>query len=50
MDWKTRLTCTLRSATSDKEDLNRRILRWNKSFCEVKKILNQGKCSGKGDH
>lgn len=50
MDWKAKLIRMLRSATSDKEELNRRILRWNKSFREVEKVLNQGRRPKKGEH
>ena len=37
MDWKTTLTRTMRSATSDKEDLNRRILQWHRRLKEDRK-------------
>lgn len=40
---KTRITRSLRSATSDKEDLNRKILKWRKSFREVERTVNPGK-------
>ncbi len=43
VDWKTKLVKSMRSATSDKEDLNRRILKWHKSFKEVQKVLERGK-------
>lgn len=42
MDFKTKVTRRMRSATSDKETLNRQILKWNKGLKEVEKILNQG--------
>lgn len=47
MDLKTKITRSLRSATSDKEELNRRILKWHKSFKEVEKTIGRGK--GKKD-
>lgn len=43
MDLKTKLTRSLRSSTSDKEALNRKILKWHKCFKEVEKTLNKGK-------
>lgn len=33
----------MRSATSDKESLNRQILKWNKGLKEVERIINRGK-------
>lgn len=42
MDWKTKMIKNLRSATSDKEEMNRQILRWCKCFREVEKIINRG--------
>ena len=42
MDWKPTLTRTMRSATSDKEDLNRRILQWHRRLKEVEKAINRG--------
>jgi len=43
MDWKTKLTKRLRSSTSDKEAMNRQILKWSKGFREVEKAINRGK-------
>lgn len=43
MDLKTKITRSLRSSTSDKEDWNRKILKWHKSFKEVEKTINRGK-------
>ncbi|MCD8123081.1 MAG: hypothetical protein LUE65_12785 [Clostridiales bacterium] len=43
MDPKVRIIRSLRSATSDQELLNRRILRLRKSFREVEKQLNRGR-------
>ncbi len=43
MDWKTKITRSLRSSTSDKEEWNRKILKWHKSFKEVEKAINRGK-------
>lgn len=43
MDLKTRIVRSLRSSTSDKEDLNRKILKWHKCFKEVEKVVNRGK-------
>ncbi|MCI9104459.1 MAG: hypothetical protein HFG56_12485 [Lachnospiraceae bacterium] len=43
MDLKTRLVNNLRSATSDKEGMNRQILKLHKHFKEVEKALNRGK-------
>ncbi|MDO4268569.1 MAG: hypothetical protein Q4C73_08840 [Eubacteriales bacterium] len=43
MDLKAKLTRSLRSSTSDKEALNRQILKWNRSFKEVEQVLNHGK-------
>lgn len=43
MDLKTRIVNSLRSATSDKEGMNRQILKWHKSFKEVEKVLNRKK-------
>ncbi|MGL5434697.1 MAG: hypothetical protein ACRDBO_04750 [Lachnospiraceae bacterium] len=43
MDWKTKVTNSMRSAASDKESLNRQVVKWNKSFKEVEKILNRSK-------
>lgn len=45
MDLKTRLVNNLRSATSDKEAMNRQILKLRKRFKEVEKVLNQNKKS-----
>lgn len=47
MDFKTKITRSLRSSTSDKESMNRQILKWHKSLKEVEKVLNRGKGSGK---
>ena len=47
MDPKTKITRSLRSSTSDKEAMNRQILKWHKSFKEVEKVLNRGRSSGK---
>ena len=35
VDWKTKLVNSMRSATSNKEGMNRQILKWHKSFKEV---------------
>lgn len=43
VDWKTKLVNSLRSATSDKEGMNRQILKWHKSFKEVEKTVNRQK-------
>ncbi|MCI8866371.1 MAG: hypothetical protein HFG60_14135 [Lachnospiraceae bacterium] len=43
MDFKTKITQNLRSSTSDKEALNRQILKWHKSLKEVEKIINKAK-------
>lgn len=43
----TKITRSLRSSTSDKESMNRQILKWHKSLKEVEKMLNRGKSSGK---
>lgn len=43
MDWKTKISRSLRSSTSDKEAMNQQILKWNKSFKEVEKAINRGK-------
>lgn len=43
MDFKTKITRSLRSSTSDQEELNRKILRWHKCFKEVEKVLNRGR-------
>lgn len=43
MDWKTKVTKSLRSTTSDKEAMNRQILKWNKGLKEVEKTINRGK-------
>lgn len=43
MDLKTKMVKSLRSATSDKESMNRQILKLHKSFKEVEKVLNRGK-------
>ncbi len=43
MDLKTKITRSMRSATSDKEALNRRILKWNKGLKEVEKVISRGK-------
>ncbi len=48
MDFKTKITQNLRSSTSDKEALNRQILKWHKSLKEVEKIINRKKSSKKG--
>ena len=41
MDFKTKITQNLRSSTSDKEALNRQILKWHKSLKEVEKIADK---------
>ena len=43
MDLKTRITRSLRSSTSDKEALNRQVLKWYKNLKEVEKTLNRGR-------
>jgi len=43
MDWKKKLTHSLQSAASDKDSLNRNVVRWNKSLKEAEKILNRGR-------
>ena len=43
MDFKTKITRSLRSSTSDKESMNRKILKWHKSMKEVEKVLNRGR-------
>jgi hypothetical protein len=43
VDWKTKFVNNLRSATSDKEGMNRQILKLRKSFKEVEKVLSRGK-------
>ncbi len=43
MGLKDKITKNLRSSTSDKEALNRQILKWHKCFKEVEKILNKGR-------
>ncbi|WP_154106737.1 MULTISPECIES: hypothetical protein [unclassified Clostridium] len=43
MSIKKKLVRCLRSATCDKEALNRRILKWRKCFKEVEKELNRCK-------
>ena len=47
MDLKTKLVNNLRSATSDKEGMNRKILKLHKRFKEVEKVLNRGQGKGK---
>lgn len=47
MDLKTKITRSLRSATSDKEAMNRQILKWHKGLKEVEKVLNRGRGSEK---
>ena len=42
VDLKTKLVNSLRSATSDKEGMNRQLLKLHKSFKEVEKVLNRG--------
>lgn len=43
MGWKDKMTRNLRSATSDKESWNRKIMKWHKSFKEVEKLINPTK-------
>lgn len=43
MDLKTKITRNLRSSTSDKESMNRKILKWHKSLKEVETMLNRGR-------
>jgi hypothetical protein len=43
LDLKTKLVNNLRSATSDKESMNRQILKLRKSFKEAEKVLNRSK-------
>jgi hypothetical protein len=43
VDWKTKLVNSMRSATSNKEGMNRQILKWHKSFKEVEKAVNRTK-------
>ena len=43
MDLKTKITRSLRSSTSDKEALNRQVLKWHKNLKEVEKTLNRGR-------
>lgn len=43
MDWKTKITNNLRSASSDKEALNRKIVKWHKSLKEAERVLNRGR-------
>lgn len=45
MGMKGKITKSLRSATSDKEDLNRQVLKLHKCFKEVEKELSRGKKS-----
>ena len=49
MGLKTKVTRSMRSATSDKEMLNRQILKWNKGLKEVEQIINRGKGRQRGD-
>ena len=41
MGIKGKVTSKLLQATSDKAELNRKLLTWNKSFVEVNKILGE---------
>lgn len=43
MDMKSKITSKMLQATSDKTDLNRRFLKWKKSFAEVDKVLGGSK-------
>ena len=43
MGLKHKLICRLRCANSDKEGLNRLILKWCRCFKEVEKAVNCGK-------
>lgn len=43
MGIRCKVTRCLRSATSDKEALNRLLLRWHRCFKEVEKELNRGR-------
>lgn len=47
MDFKTKITRSLRSSTSDKTSMDQQILKLHKNLKEVEKVLNRGRNSGK---